>query len=96
MSDEQLRALAESQVAQTEATQHIQGQLSVIVCALGALVQSHPAPGNFASSFLTIWSELESLFLQGTFEPSTEDGMDAVLSILEGALGTSLRSQPKH
>lgn len=58
MTDGAIKALAASVATLGEAVQEVKGELPVLVCAVAALVQTHPEPQAFAAAFRRAWLQL--------------------------------------
>ncbi|MDO5289321.1 MAG: hypothetical protein Q4F13_06765 [Pseudomonadota bacterium] len=63
--------LAESVATLGEAVGAIEGELPVLMCAVAALVQTHPDAAAFAGAFRRVWMRL------GSPNQSLEDGDEA-------------------
>ena len=69
-------------------------QASVLLCAISALVESHPNPGAFAKAFQAQWQRGGA---QNQAQPDgskSAEGMDDALSILEESCPVALNVRP--
>lgn len=78
-----VRTLAGSVADLGDAAQSTQGQLLVLVTALGALVQTHPQPEVFAAEFRRLWLQAGQQHANESIGPEGQDGIDQALSVLE-------------
>ena len=69
-------------------------QTSVLLCAISALVESHPQPAAFAKAFQAQWQRIGS---QNQAQPDgskSAEGMDDALSVLEESCSVALNVRP--
>ncbi len=86
--------LAASVAKQGEALEDGAGQTAVLLCAVAALVRTHPDPSAFANAFRRAWLQLG---YSGAITPDglpASDGIDAALSVLEGNCSVPLNIRP--
>lgn len=94
MTDKQLKTLAGAVAGLGHATEHVTAQTAVLVCAVGALVQTHPDPEAFAAAFRRCWLQLGQPNQSEPDGSEASDGMDAVLSVLEQLCPVPLGVRP--
>ena len=103
----QLKALATGLVTQGAALQYQEAMQLVLLCAVEALIASHPDPKRFALAFGQSWQRTGSGHANVPPEPQTPghtdqphlQGIDAGLSQLEQAmarLGLQLGARPER
>ena len=70
------------------------GEITVLACAVAALVRSHPDPKRFASEFYRSWQLLGSPL--GFLEDGApgRDGIESMLGIVEEACPVPLNVRP--
>lgn len=83
MSDEHFKKLAGLVAGLSGAAENQTAQLAVLVCAVGALVQTHPNPEAFAAVFRQCWLHLGEPNQAQPSGSQALDGIESVLSILE-------------
>lgn len=86
--------LVGSVAKQGEALADGAAQTAVLLCAVAALVRTHPDPSAFANAFRRAWTQLE---YSGATTPDgspESDGIDQVLSILEANCSAALNIRP--
>lgn len=69
-------------------------QNAVLLCAVAALVESHPQPEAFARVFREQWTRLGSQNQARQAGSQASDGMDDALAILEESCGVPLGVRP--
>jgi hypothetical protein len=75
-------------------------QGAVLLCAVAALVRTHPAPEVFAAEFRRTWLAIghphtnESLVGAGAAESHTAQGLSEALAVLEEACAAPLNVRP--
>ncbi|MBK9442562.1 MAG: hypothetical protein IPN53_15195 [Comamonadaceae bacterium] len=69
-------------------------QNAVLLCAVAALVESHPQPAAFARVFREQWTRLGSQNQAQQADSQASEGMDDALAILEEACCVPLGIRP--
>ena len=86
--------LAKSVATQGVALEAGAAQTSVLVCAVAALVRTHPDPDAFANAFRRAWTQLGQPNATEPDDSPASDGIDEVLSVLEGNCSVALNIRP--
>lgn len=94
MSEDKIRVLAASVATTSEAVEGLEGELPVLVCAVVALVRTHPDPQAFAAAFGRAWLQLGAPNQALEAECPTGRRMRSVLDSLEGACQVALNIRP--
>lgn len=82
-----LQALSQEQ-------QGAMGEAAVVLCALAALVRTHPNPGAFAAEFRRLWQQLGSPNQAWPADEPAAARMREALSVLEQACPLPLHVRP--
>lgn len=90
----QIAQLAKLVVMQNEVSANAQGQLKAVVCALAALVRTHPDPEAFARELRRAWMQADVPLEESGVDQETSAGMEAVLDVLEGNCSVPLNIRP--
>ena len=80
--------------AQGDALEYESAQAAVALCAISALVESHPDPGAFARAFRAQWQRLGAQNQSQPAESQGAEGMDDALSVLEASCRVALGVRP--
>lgn len=94
MSKDQIKQLADIAAGLSGVAERTTSELAVLVCAVGALVQSHPDPQGFAAAFRRCWLHLEQPNQEQPDDSQASRGIDAVLSVLEECCTVPLEVRP--
>lgn len=94
MTDGSIKTLSASVATLGEAVQGMEGELPVLVCALAALVQSHPDPQAFAAAFRRAWLEIGAPNQALAADDASGQRMRAVLEILQDCCPAPLNVLP--
>lgn len=86
--------LAQLIISSNKVAEHAQGELIVLSSAIYALVRTHPDPEAFAAAFRSAWTTLGSRHSDEALGEEPLAGIDAVLSLLEGASRVPLQVRP--
>jgi len=70
------------------------GYLEVMMCALAALVRSHPDPDAFAVAFRRAWQQHDVKLADDAPDPDMQDGIASMLAVLEGNCSVRLGVRP--
>lgn len=79
---------------QGDVVRHAAGTMDVLICAIGALVQTHPDPSVFALEFRRLWQRLGSPNESDTADELRLAGIDEALSVVEGSCPVPLGVRP--
>lgn len=74
--------------------EHAISQQAVLICAVGALVQTHPDGEAFAKSFRQCWKQFGSGHQLLQTESPARSGLAEALSMLEALCGARLSVRP--
>lgn len=94
MAQGSIEALAGSVATLGEAVGEVKGELPVLVCAVAALVRTHPEPQAFAAAFRRAWLQLGSPNQALASDDPTGDRMRSVLEVLEASCQAPLGVRP--
>ena len=94
MTDGAIKTLSASVATLGQAVQEIEGELAVLVCALAALVQTHPEPQAFAAAFRRAWLEIGAPNQALGADDASGQRMRAVLEILQDRCPAQLNVVP--
>ena len=94
MADEALSALAGSVATLGEAVQGMEGELPVLMCAVAALVQTHPNAKAFATAFRQAWLRLGSPNQALEADDDAGRRMRAALDVLTESCAAPLNVRP--
>ena len=89
-----VRDLAKAVALQGDALGYETAQGAVLMCAVAALVQTHPDPSAFAAAFRRGWQLLGSQHSNEAAEGAAKEGFDDALGLLEGACKVPLGVRP--
>ena len=92
--DEKFKQLVDAVVVQGDAAEYQGAQNSVLLCAVAALVQTHPDPSAFAAQFRRAWQLIGSQHSNEQASGQSKQGFADVLSILEQACAVPLNVRP--
>jgi len=70
------------------------GYLKVMMCALAALVRSHPDPDAFATAFRRAWQQHDTTLDSDAPNPVEQEGIESMLAVLEGNCSVRLGVRP--
>lgn len=79
-----------------QAGQNTQGQLLLLMCAVAALVRSHPEPAVFAAELRRFWQLAGSQHSNDELDGAGSEGIVQVLEILEDASRVPLGIRPER
>jgi hypothetical protein len=91
---EAVAAIGKRVAAQHDAAKHLTAQVEVLICAVGALVQTHPDPEAFAAAFRGCWQTsglADKKFPDGS---TAQSGLSEALSMLEVLCPVRLSVRP--
>jgi|GEM_PF-6005033 len=94
MTDGSIKTLSASVATLGEAVQGMEGELPVLVCALAALVQTHPEPQAFAAAFRRAWLQLGAPNQALAADDAAGHRMRAVLDIVQECCPAPLNVLP--
>ena len=94
MTDGALMALKESVATLGESAQGTEGGLAVLMCAVAALVQTHPDAPAFAAAFRRAWTQLGSPNQALGADDEAGLRMRAVLDVLQDSCAAPLNVLP--
>ncbi|MDD2691885.1 MAG: hypothetical protein PHX69_08915 [Simplicispira sp.] len=94
MSQTPIEVLGASVATLGEAVQGMEGELPVLVCAVAALVRTHPDGQAFASEFRRAWLQLGSPNQALAADDPTGDRMRSLLDVLEASCQVPLNIRP--
>lgn len=80
--------------AQHAAAEHLKVQVDVLVCAVGALVQTHPDPEAFAAAFRGCWQTSGLADAKFPDDSTAQSGVSEALSMLEVLCPVRLSVRP--
>lgn len=83
MTEEQFKKLADLVAGLGGEVEHEAAQVAVLLCAVGALVHTHPDPEAFSKAFRRCWLHLGQPNQAQPDGSEASAGIDAVLSVLE-------------
>lgn len=86
--------LAGSVATLGDVTQNQVAQKAVLVCAVAALVRTHPDPAAFANAFRRAWTQLGQPNATEPDGSPGSDGMNEVLCVLESNCSAPLNIRP--
>ncbi|MBO1856836.1 hypothetical protein J4G52_25180 [Burkholderia cenocepacia] len=92
MSD--IKALASGLVALGENAEYTEGRLLVLMCAVEAMLQTHPDHEAFAAAFRRSWQLAGSQHSNAEHDAQTQAGIDGVLQVIEDACSVPLNVRP--
>lgn len=94
MRDDAIKTLAASVATLGEAVQGVEGELPALVCALAALVRTHPDGPAFAAAFRRAWLQIGSPNQALAADDAAGRRMRAVLEILQDQCPAPLNVLP--
>ena len=94
MSQSSIGTPAASVAALGEAVEEVGGELPVLVCAVAALVRTHPEPQAFAAAFRRAWLQLGAPNQVLAADDPTGRHMRSVLEVLEASCQAPLNIRP--
>lgn len=94
MTERDIKALAKSVATLGESAQEVAGELPVLVCAVAALVSTHPDPQAFAAALRRAWLQLGSPNQALAADDATGRRMRDVLAVLEECCPEPLNIRP--
>ena len=94
MSQSSIGTLAASVAALGEAVEEVGGELPVLVCAVAALVRTHPEPQAFAAAFRRAWLQLGAPNQVLAADDPTGRRMRSALDVLAASCQAPLNIRP--
>jgi hypothetical protein len=94
MTEEKLRKLADIAAGLSGVAEHQTAQTATLLCAVGALVHTHPDPEAFSAAFRRCWMHLGQPNQEQPDDSQASIGIDAVLSVLEQLCPVPLGVRP--
>jgi hypothetical protein len=91
---EQIKMLAAGVVSLGEQAQWLEGQQLVLICALAAMLQTHPDQKAFALALRQCWLQAGSQHSNDAHAAQTLGGIDSVLDTLEKVCTVPLALRP--
>lgn len=91
---DEIKTLAAGVAALGDKAQDSEGSLMVLVCAVLALVRSHPQPEVFSDEFRRSWLLLGSQQSNAAVGEKTQRSIDQMLSMLEESCAVPLSVRP--
>lgn len=74
--------------------EYLTAQASVLLCAISALVETHPDSGAFAKAFQAQWSRIGNQNQAQPDDSMSSEGMDDALGVLEESCPVPLNVRP--
>lgn len=94
MSEEPIKRLAALVSELAGANAQLAGNVAVLTCAVGALVQTHPDPAAFAAAMRQAWQHFGMPNQDEQTSPKTQAGIDQALGVLEDLCKVPLNIRP--
>lgn len=88
--EQDIKALAEAVALHGDGLQRNHGERLVLLCAVLALVRTHPDSRLFAQAFRRVWIQLGEFHAESELGTPIHDGIGQMLSLLEASCSVPL------